>query len=209
MKWYLMAFTREVPEYLHVHVPGIHEWLLSQYDHSLHGHKMGIDTAVFETLAEQWWAQEYGKFGSRQPLRLEGGSSSRIHAGFVNMLEMDMSIIPEHRMTEISASPGNNVLVCKMWQPPEGASEEGRWRTIHAMLQCNNFSEVDGKYIDFYADSREKMQTQNEIRAKMDIDQTHRFYDELRTYVRREHGQKMPPAHRDGFEAPTGKKKKA
>jgi len=198
MKWYLMAFTERVQENLHIHVPGLDEWLMSQYDQSKHKWEMGLvrTRVVFQTFAEHWWAQGHGKDGSRQPLQIEREPSSKIHAGKINLLDMDISIMPEHKMTEIMVHyvPVENRF---HWttEPLGGASENEHWRRIYAMLQCDRFSDVQGnKLLDFYGECRERIQTENTMRVKEKTNQLHQWYDDLRDYVRREHGKEMPPA---------------
>jgi hypothetical protein len=208
MKWYLMVFTRETHvDLAAIHVPGIAEWLEPQYDRAKHRERLGYwqAEAVFRTLAEDWWAQGRGKHGSAQPLEIQRHPPSigtMIRSGDVKLLEMDMALVPEHKVPQIEAyrSDESEKLRLKAWEPPEGDTA-GRWLGIHAMQECDGFAEAIQEMDKMHAECADAIDIQNAMRVKRKEAQLHEWYDELREYVRREHGQEMPPAHRKESDA--------
>ena len=208
MKWYLMVFKRETPvDRAAIHVPGLAEWLEPQYDAKRHWTSLGEceEQSVFCELAKRWWDQGRGKHGGSQPLQMQRKPSSigtMIRSGDVKLLEMDMALVPEHKVPEIDAywSDKSEALRLKAWEPPEG-DDEGRWRRIHAMQECDGFVEAIREMDKMHAACVDAIDIQNAMRVKRKEAQLHQWYDELREYVRREHGQEMPWAHRNESDA--------
>ena len=208
MKWYLMVFTRETPvDLAAIHVPGLSEWLEPNYDTNQHCTGLSERDAreVFRELALRWWKQGRGKHGGRQPLQMQREPSSigtMLQSDPVKLLEMDMALVPEHKVPQIDAyrSDESEKLQLKAWEPPEGDTE-GRWLGIHAMQECDGFAEAIQEMDKMHAECADAIDIQNVMRVKRKEAQLHEWYDELREYVRREHGQEMPPAHRKESDA--------
>jgi hypothetical protein len=209
MKWYLVVFTREKPvDLASIHVPGLAEWLEPQYDPLRHREFLGAKKAneVFETFAQLWWVNRGEEYGIYQPLRMRPEAfSTVIRAGFVDLLKMEMAILPEHKAPEIDAyrSDESEKLRLKAWEPPE-EDTEGRWLGIHAMQECDGFAEAIQEMDKMHAECADAIDIQNVMRVKRKEAQLHEWYDELREYVRREHGQEMPQAQRDKTPATHG-----
>ena len=211
MKWYLVVFTQETfVDLAAIHVPGLAEWLEPKYDANQHWTGLGEREAhgVFREVAKRWWDQGRGKHGGSQPLEMRRQPSSigtMLQSGFVKLLEMDMALVPEHKVPEIDAyrSDKSEKLRLKAWEPPEGDTE-GRWLGIHAMQEFDGFAEAIQEMDKMHAECADAIDIQNVMRVKRKEAQLHEWYDELREYVRREHGQEMPQAQRDKTPATHG-----
>lgn len=187
MKWYRLTWTRTLESKRPcIHVPDLLDWLSKM---QMHDRKL----ADFWRVTSEWWVKSKRGHGEA-PLQIELLKSS---VGDVLRLlnckrsEVHVRLVPEHEMPSIAVVDPMESGVARL-----EFMDDGEARELKSVAEFESLEAArDGlqKHYDKWA---RLMEIKNYLSTRRDEARLHELYDELREYVRRTHGQEMPPAHR-------------